>query len=106
MLHYATALRSSNLQQRRAAVKELLQLGSSIPSAAIAYLVPLLDDEDATVRNSAAEILAKAGAVNPNAIRSAVNAIAQMLATPRSTRMAAPCWRRPRRRDCFDSRPP
>jgi HEAT repeat protein len=57
MHHYATALRSSNPSQRRNAVKELCQLGAAAPVSSLGYIIPLLQDEDQTIRNGAAEIL-------------------------------------------------
>lgn len=82
MLRYATALRSPNLMQRRTAVKELAQLGALIPAAALAYLGPLLNDEDEAVRDAATEALANAGPAHPATLQAAIGAVAQMLTAP------------------------
>src|SRR5262245_14467849 len=57
MLHYATALRSSNSSQRRNAVKKLCELGAAVPVSSLGYVIPLLQDDDQGIRDGAAEIL-------------------------------------------------
>jgi HEAT repeat protein len=61
MLRYATALQSANQTQRRAAVKELCRLGSAVPPSALNILLPLLQDQDETVRDGASEALGNVG---------------------------------------------
>jgi hypothetical protein len=55
MYHYATALRSSDPSQRRAAVKELCELGDAAPLSALNYVGPLLHDPDEVIREGAME---------------------------------------------------
>lgn len=57
MQRYATALRSNDLAQRRAAVRALAELGPAIPLPAIDSLLGLLQDPDETIRDGAAEAL-------------------------------------------------
>lgn len=57
MFHYATALRSNDLNQRRAAIRELCQLGVGAPLSCLDYLIPLLHDPEETIRDGATEVL-------------------------------------------------
>jgi HEAT repeat protein len=57
MNHYATALRGSDLSQRRAAIQALCQLGVNAPLSSLDLLAPLLRDVDPIVRDGSAEVL-------------------------------------------------
>lgn len=61
MLHYATALRSNSIGQRRLAVKELDHLGTRAPVAAFEFLLPVLDDPDEETRTVAVKVLINLG---------------------------------------------
>jgi hypothetical protein len=79
MLHYATALRSGDPAKRRAAVKELSQLVSDVPSSALASLAVLLDDEDEAVRDGTAALLTNAAQRGGAALETVLEVIEQML---------------------------
>jgi HEAT repeat protein len=86
MFHYATALRSNDLAQRRAAIKELRRLGPEAPPSSLDYLVPLLQDPEAAIRDGATEILLNLSKGSADGVLHHLNS---MLAADKSTRLRA-----------------
>jgi HEAT repeat protein len=86
MFHYATALRSNDLAQRRAAIKELCRLGTEAPLSALDYLLPLLQDSEAAIRDGATEILLNLSKGGADGV---LNHLSSMLAGNKSTRLRA-----------------
>jgi HEAT repeat protein len=82
MHRYATALRSNDLSQRRAAIQELCRLGDVVPVSALDTLISLLQDEDEEVRDGATEALTNM-AQGPNSDR-VVPRLADLLVHPES----------------------
>ena len=66
--------------ERRAAVRELCQPGSSVHSSALASLAVLLEDEDDAVREGAADVLTKASQRGGAALDTVLEVFARMLA--------------------------
>jgi HEAT repeat protein len=87
MFHYATALRSNDLAQRRAAIKELCQLGTEAPLSSLDYLLPLLQDPEAAIRDGATEILLNLS--TGDGADGVLNHLSSMLASDKSTRLRA-----------------
>src|SRR5437660_1267514 len=90
MLRYATALQSSNVFQRRAAVQELSQLGSAVPPSALHILLPMLQDSDEVVRDAASEALGNVGRGGGASVHSILVVLHRMLTSAdMPTRMRA-----------------
>lgn len=87
MFHYATALRSNDLSQRRAAIKELCRLGVGAPASSLDYLIPLLQAPEAAIRDGATEVLLNLSR-GPGS-DSVLKHLSGMLAEDNSTRMRA-----------------
>jgi hypothetical protein len=79
MLHYETALRSIIPAERRAAVRELCQVGSSVHLSALASLAVLLEDEDDAVREGAADVLTNVSQCGGAALDTVLEVIERML---------------------------